>query len=157
MRSLLAAATLLFLPVALVHAQALPSSQFGERLAARIPQALERTALEAPQSPPQAAPVIPQLVAGFVGLTAGAAAGILVTGGAVRAEDRDERILLGALGGAIVGTVAGVHWYGKRHGLRSNVMVTALGATAGMLLIYAAPVTMPIGATVAYNLARRER
>ncbi|MBL8998505.1 MAG: hypothetical protein KJZ74_15480 [Gemmatimonadales bacterium] len=162
LRSLLAGAALCAVALASAHAQAPMPSRFAQSPVHRAIGATELTTelawvLEAPQSRPPTAPVAGQLVAGFAGLTAGGALGMLATAGSLRAEDADERVLLGVLGGAIVGTVAGVHWYGRRHGLRSSIVATTLGATAGMLLVYAAPVTMPIGATVAYNIARRAR
>lgn len=146
MRPLLAVAALCVLSSVSVHAQALQRSRFSD-----VPAA------HPPTYQPPTAPVLGQMGAGFVGLLGGGAAGVLITAGSLKPEDRDARVLLGLLGGALVGTVAGTHWYGRRHGLRSSIVVTTLGATAGMILAYAAPVTMPIGATVAYNLVRRER
>lgn len=106
----------------------------------------------------RAIPPLPgQIVAGMMGWGVGLLGGMLM--GSALAADRDDWVspIVGGLAGTVVGTTAGVHIYGRRHGLRSNVVLTFGGALVGLYGGPAMPYTMPAGAALAYNAVSRER
>jgi hypothetical protein len=106
----------------------------------------------------RAIPPLPgQIAAGMLGWGAGLLGGILV--GSALATDSNDWVtpLLGGLAGTPIGTTAGVHIYGRRHGLRSNMALTFGGALVGMYGGPAIMYTMPAGAAMAYNSVSRER
>lgn len=109
------------------------------------------------QKPRANAPLPGQLMAGFLGWSAGLVGGMLV--GAVISDEpgQDFTPLLTGLVGTFVGTPIGVHMYGARHGTRANPLPTIAGTILGGMAGPAIPYTMPLGAVIGYNTTSRER
>lgn len=89
----------------------------------------------------------------WIGLGVGAAVGA-IAGSA--GDDAGGAAFLVALPGTKVGTTVAIHRHGARHGVRSNPILTVVGATLGMLPWPVAPVSSPALATAGYNIFRRE-
>lgn len=64
--------------------------------------------------------------------------------------------LLYPAAGMVLGFAVGVHWYSHRRGVSAPLPMTLLGATLGLVGLYAAPITVPLGATLFHNGAWRD-
>lgn len=93
-------------------------------------------------------------------LVLGTAGGLL---GAATANSNEgfadiAQAALGALAGGVLGSALGVHWYSDRRGQQSPFLASLVGAAVGVGGIAAGwpvLVTVPVGAVVGYNVARR--
>lgn len=70
-------------------------------------------------------------------------------------DPSDFAVVAAVIGGYYVGSVVGVQWMSRRLGMRGSWLATFGGAAAGVLGGPAVLVTMPIGATVGFDLTRR--
>ena len=118
---------------------------------------------EAP--PALTAPVVTkQILSGAAGAVLGALAGAAVSSLFLDSSDGSAWTDLGtmvgvSLVGGAVGGATGVSLYSRRAGMRAPFIAPLAGAALGLVGITAGPavfVTIPLGATVGYNLARRE-
>lgn len=107
--------------------------------------------LEPIQDQPPPAPRS-QFLAGVGGMLVGTAVGFIVRG-SVRAPYPGLHY---PLAGMVVGSTVGVRWYSHNRGLPGSFPMTLMGASLGLVGLYAAPVTVPLGATFFHNGAWRD-
>ena len=98
-----------------------------------------------------------QYLAGVAGMAVGATIGLGV--GARYPSPKSDGLpnFLYAAAGAVVGSSVGVHLYGGHHGLTAPFSVTLFGGTLGLAGLVAAPITIPLGALLFYNIGSRAR
>lgn len=103
--------------------------------------------------------VTQQAFAGFAGFTIGALAGGLVGAQVAPSDGGGFEDLAGVLMGLIIGGTVGssvtVYRFSNAKGYRSSYATTLLGSVAGLFGGPLLWVTVPIGSTVGYNLARK--
>ncbi|MBX3133632.1 MAG: hypothetical protein KF689_09640 [Gemmatimonadaceae bacterium] len=105
--------------------------------------------------------VAKQLASAAGGMMLFSAAGALLSAGAAGSDAGLEDIgpaAITILAGAVLGSAFGVHWYSDRRGQQSPFFASLAGAAVGAIGLVgggAVLVTMPVGAVVGYNVARR--
>jgi hypothetical protein len=106
--------------------------------------------------------VAKQLLASAAGMVALGAAGGFIGARTSPGEGGGFQDIANALAGAVVGGVIGsaigVHWYSKTHGHRSPFLASLAGAAVGTVGFAAGGtvlVTVPVGAVIGHNWARR--
>lgn len=105
--------------------------------------------------------VAKQLVASAAGMfLLGAAGGLIAANTSSAGEGFTDlaNTAVAAIAGGVLGSAIGVYWYSKRHGHRSPFLASLAGAAVGTLGFAAGGavlVTVPVGAVIGHNLARR--
>lgn len=135
-----------------LSAQQLPELRFARVLNVQdtVPAVAMQHLMQEDERRP--APFGRQYLFGLAGTAVGVGAAIIHLKRSDSANDLSDMGPI--LVGAIAGSTIGVHWYSHTQGWSSNVGVTLLGSTLGML---GGPPTMPLGATIFYNKSRRDR
>jgi len=100
-----------------------------------------------------------QALVGFAGFTIGALAGAAVGSAMAPSDGGGFEDLAGVLMGVIIGGTVGssvtVYRFSNGKGYRSSYATTLLGSVAGLFGGPLLWVTVPIGSTVGYNVARK--